>query len=222
MKLLSKFLMASLVLTLAFACSNQAEGDAAKVGDASDTVATSSSDAKTYNVKEGTIYWTGSKKVGGSQHSGTINVSGGTINVEGGSIASGNFNIDVSSIATTDDLGDEMKAKLEGHLKSDDFFGAGTHPTGTFEVVSVAPATGTEGVTHNVTGNLTIKGITKSIIIPANVVVAGDMLTAVTPKFTINRTDWDAKYGSGLLGTAADQIINDDISLNLEFKASAG
>ena len=219
MKVLSKILMACLVLTLVFACKNQPEGEAAKVGDAADNVATSSSSAKTYTVDNGTIYWTGTK-VGG-QHSGTVMVSRGMLDVENGNISSGKFGINMNSIKTTDDMGEEMIGKLEGHLKSDDFFGAAAHPEGMFEIVSVTPATGTEGVTHNITGNLTMKGITKSITIPANVIITDEMIIATTPKFTINRTDWDVKYGSGILGTAADKIIHDEVSLNLELKAAA-
>lgn len=203
-------------MSLIVACKPTPEGDAAKTGDAK-TEATAPATAKSFNVSNGTLYWTGTK-VGG-QHNGTIAVSGGNLDVSGDNIASGEFTIDMASIQNLD-LPEEKQGDLVGHLQSPDFFNVAEHPTAKFAVVSVTPATG-EDVTHNITGNLTIKGITKSVTIPANVVIMGDKLTAVTPKFTINRTDWDVKYGSGIIGTAKDKIIHDDISLNLELTAEA-
>ncbi len=219
MKVFSKIMIAFFAITLVFACKNTPEGDAAKVGDAAKNVATAAAAAKNFSVTDGIVHWT-STKVGG-QHSGTINVQKGALSVEGGNITSGKFGIDMSSIKVTDGTPDEMSAKLVGHLSSPDFFDVESNPTGVFEIVSVAPVAGNEVVTHNITGNLTLKGITKSISILTNVVVAGDKLMAVTPKFTINRTDWDIKYGSGLIGTAKDKIIHDDISLNIELNATA-
>jgi polyisoprenoid-binding protein YceI len=73
----------------------------------------------------------------------------------------------------------------------------------------------------SIVGDLTIKGITKSITIPANVAMAGDKISVVTPSFKINRTDWDVKYGSGLIGTAADKIIHDEIGLVLSLTGQA-
>jgi len=203
MKVLSKFMIAFFALTLVVACKNQPEGEKAKVGEASTEVAKSTAAAKSFSVTSGTVYWTGTK-VGG-QHSGTINVGKGQIAVENGNITSGKPA--------------EKQGDLVGHLSNDDFFDVPNHPRGNFEIVSVAPATGTEGVTHNITGNLTLKGITKSIVIPANVVLSANSFNASTPKFTINRTDWDIKYGSGLIGTAKDKIIHDEVSLNIELAA---
>jgi polyisoprenoid-binding protein YceI len=127
----------------------------------------------------------------------------------------------MTALQITDGTPDDMKVKLSGHLASPDFFDVENNPNGVFEIVSVAPAAGNEEVTHNITGNLTLKGITKSITFPANVIIAGDKLMAVTPKFTINRLEWDIKYNAGILGTAADKIIHDDISLNIELNAQA-
>ncbi len=210
-------MIAFLAMSLIVACKNTPEGEKAAVGDAKE-VAKAATTAKVFAVTGGTIYWTGTK-VGGS-HSGTFSIPKGTINTEGDNITSGKFGIDMTSITNTD-LPDEKKGDLVGHLSSPDFFDVQNHPIGKFEIVSVAPASGSEETTHNITGNLTLKGITKSVTIPAFVVLADNSLTATTPKFTINRTDWDIKYGSGLIGTAADKIIHDDVSLNLEIKAEA-
>ena len=48
--------------------------------------------------------------------------------LQNGNITGGEFVIDMNSIACTDLEGDS-KGQLEGHLKSDDFFGVENHPT---------------------------------------------------------------------------------------------
>ena len=112
----------------------------------------------------------------------------------------------------------EYAAKLEGHLKSADFFDVEVHPTASFEVISSEPSDA-EGTTHNVKGNLTMKSITKEITFPANISFEGDQLTA-TGTFTIDRTQWDVQYGSesffpDLIKKGKDKIISNDIELTL-------
>ena len=114
----------------------------------------------------------------------------------------------------------EGKEDLEGHLKTGDFFETEKFPTGQFVITKVAPASGQPNVTHNITGNLTLKGVTKSVTFPANVIAAGNKISAVTPAFKINRTEWGIKYGSGLLGTPADKIIHDEIALVVNLQAT--
>ncbi len=220
MKVLSKLMIVFLALTLIVSCKNTPEGTKAKVGDAATELAKATAAAKNFAVSDGTIHWT-STKVGG-QHSGTIKVKEGKLATEGGNLTSGKFAIDMASIDVTDGTEGEMKTKLLGHLASGDFFDVANNPMGSFAIVSVAATPGNEASTHNITGNLTLKGITKSVTIPANVIIAGDQLSAVTPKFTINRTEWDVKYGSGLIGTAADKIIHDEISLVINLEGKAG
>ena len=115
----------------------------------------------------------------------------------------------------------EMNAKFVGHMQSPDFFDAANNPTGQFTIVSVEPLEGNAEANYTVKGNLQLKGIEKSISIPANIAVLDDKISVVTPKFTINRTEWEMKYGSGVIGTAADKIIHDDVSLNIQLEAAA-
>jgi len=169
---------------------------------------------------ESTIEWVGSKPTG-DKHNGTIGISYGAFQVEKGQIVSGNATIDMNTIVVLDLQGDE-KAYLEGHLKgvTDDvekdghFFSVKEFPTGKFEVTGYSAEKGLEG-------NLTIKGISKSVSFPVKVSLAGDDLTLVSEKFSINRTDWDIKYGSGSFfkDLAADKIIKDEIELSLKVVA---
>lgn len=176
-----------------------------------------------YNLNKGTLTWTGSK-LAGSSHTGTISVILGDLRAKGDNIIGGQFVIDMNSITNTDQEAGKGKEKLEGHLKSADFFDVAAHSRATFLITGSKPAADQTEATHTVTGNLTIKGITKSISIPANVAVVENKLTVVSPAFVIDRTQWGIQYGSNsIAGLAKDKIINNDIALvlNLETTANA-
>lgn len=81
---------------------------------------------------------------------------------------------------TVTDLEGGMKGKLEGHLKSDDFFSVEKNPTATFIMTSVAPLADVKAgePNFNVTGKLTIKGITNDVTFPAMIRFEGNTMTA--------------------------------------------
>jgi len=214
-------LSAFLLVFLAFSCKDKTAGTKAVTGAAEKAPATTKVLQSTiYKLDSGVLNWTGSKALGDS-HQGTINVSNGKLAVADGAIQAGDFIIDMASITNTDMEAGKGKEKLEGHLKNADFFNVEQFPTGTFKIISVTPAAAGGDATHNVKGNLTLKGIEKSVTIPANVAIAGGKVSVVTPSFTINRTDWGISYGSGSLADLAkDKIINDDIALVLQLSAS--
>lgn len=188
--------------------------------DASDaeTPVTEMKPSAVYNVdaSASVVNWEGAKLTGGS-HTGTIPVSDGQIMVSDGKIVGGKFTMDIREMTNTD-LAEkpDAQAKLVGHLKSADFFEVEKYPMAQFEITRVQPATDTEGITHNISGNLTLKGETKNVTIPTNVTMDGDMIKAAAPAFVIDRTDWNIEYGSGSLeGIAQDNIINDEVGLEL-------
>ena len=206
-----------MMLALVASCTND-KTKAAKTGDAVDTKAAPTAAAKSYSTTSGTINWTGAKLA--YDHKGTMNIESGVFSAEGNMIKSGDFIIDMTSLKNSDLAGDaEKQAKLEGHLKSADFFDVEKFPKSTFSITSVAEAD-TDDANCMITGNLTMKGVTKSITFPALVVAKEDgSLTAVSDKFKINRTDWGVKYGSGLTGAIGDNIISDDITLQVSLEA---
>jgi len=173
----------------------------------------------TVDVAQSNIVWKGTKLVGGG-HEGTLKLTEGDLILTDGKIVAGKFTIDMASLTNTD-LEGEGKGKLEGHLKSDDFFDVANHPTASFEVASIQAVEGTEGVTHEITGNLTMKGTARSITIPASVQITDGSIMATTPDFVINRTEWGVQYGSGTAFTdlAKDNIINDNVGLQLTLVA---
>ncbi len=216
MKLLLRFSFLLLVLGLSFtACKKAPKGVDAKTTAATNDAATANANDKMFNITEGQLQWTGTK-VGG-QHSGTVKVKGGEVAASNGQISAGTVDIDMSSITVTDLKAGDGKEKLEGHLNAEDFFNTAAYPMATFKVTSTSGS----GTSTSITGDLTIKGITKSITFPANVAMAGDKISVVSPSFKINRTEWDVKYGSGLIGTAKDKIIHDEIGLVLSLTGQA-
>ncbi|NJB87528.1 polyisoprenoid-binding protein YceI [Lewinella marina] len=164
------------------------------------------------------VAWEGSKLVGGS-HDGIIPIQSGTLTANGDELVGGTFVLDVTRLENRD-LEGEGKGKLEGHLKSADFFDVAQHPTATFEITGVSPVDGQAEYNHEITGNLTLKGTSRSITIPAMITVEDNQITASTPDFVIDRTEWGMQYGSGsIAGIAQDNIIKDEVGLNLSVVA---
>jgi len=139
----------------------------------------------------------------------------------------------MNSIVVSGPAGSDPKgnAKLEGHLKSGDFFDVGKSPEASFEITSVKPFTGTvtdsndvrqEAIseykvanpTHLIGGNLTIRGVTKNIEFPAQVTVGANSVDALA-KFNIDRTQWNIVYPG-----KPDDLIRKDIHLGIALKAT--
>lgn len=164
-------------------------------------------ETKEVKATESTVTWK-AYKVGGS-HTGTINLSAGTLEFDGEKLTGGEFVVDMTTINVTD-LEGGSKNKLEGHLKSDDFFGSASHPTATLVFTKVR-STGKNS--YEVTGDLTIKDITKPVTFDLS--VYGDKATA---SLKIDRTEYDVKYGSGIIGTAKDKLIYDEFDLVVDLQ----
>ena len=182
---------------------------------------------QTAAVADGTSYmvdstsavaWVGSKPTG--KHTGTFKIKDGILNVKDAALTGGSFTIDITSLNNEDLAGDaESKGKLEGHLKSPDFFDAAKYPTAKFEITSVEPnldSTKT-GFTHTIKGNLTLKDSTKNIAIPATVTIDAKTIAA-TADFSIDRTLWGMNYKGP--DNPQDWIISKAVGLKLNLKAS--
>ena len=219
------FQQLTLVVALAlftFSCGG-VEGEAVTSDEAVATSSDSDPLAIVYAVDPSTtqVLWMGNKLIGAS-HQGTIGVQTGNIQFLDGNITGGEIVLDMASLTNQDLEPGNGKEKLEGHLKSDDFFSVETYPTATFSIAKAEPVTGQEGITHRITGNLTLKGQTRSVTIPAKVSVENNVLTASSPQFVIDRTEWGVQYGSGsIAGIAQDNIIKDEVGLQLNVQAIA-
>lgn len=170
----------------------------------------------TVNEKTSVFNWTGSK-ITGDSHSGTLGVKSGSITVEDGTIKSANVAIDMLSLAVTDDMSDEYKGKLVGHLKSPDFFNTAEHSTAYFVLSSFEQ---NKDGSYQVTGKMTIKGITNDISFPARVALSEKSVT-IDANVTFDRAKYDIRYGSGsFFEGLGDNLIKDEVSVKLHIEAS--
>ena len=170
------------------------------------------------NTTDSKLEWVGEKVTG--KHWGTVNISGGTIEVKDGKITGGEIHVDMTTI-NVEDLEGDSKAKLTGHLKSDDFFSVEKNPKVKFVITKVkADSKLKNGNTHTITGELTIKGNTETISFPARVNMEDGEMTAFA-SFKLDRTKWDIRYGSGsFFDNLGDKTIYDEFQVKFNIKAS--
>ncbi len=195
-------LLAAAVLV---SCGNPAEGvQEAEVAAPSAGETAAVAGAKIYAIRaDSTIGFTGSKIT--ASHSGGFKTFSGAISAaQGKLVAPSSIEIDMAS--TWSDSG-----RLTGHLKSPDFFNVDAYPTSKFVLTSAESA----GEEHNITGNLTLHGVTKSIRFPAKISIT-DAQVSLTAEFVIKRFDFDIVYKG-----RADDLIRDEVVIQLDIKADA-
>lgn len=179
-------------------------------------VATELSQNFTVDTVGSTLGWIGKKVTG--QHNGKISISSGTISVEKNVIKAGNFIINMNSITVEDIKDAKENGKLLGHLKAADFFDVAKYATSKFEVTGAEKMQSADSM--KISGNLTIKDISKNIAIPAKVTMDSTKFEAAA-KFSIDRTEWNIQYGSGkFFKNIGDKAINDAIEFDLNLKAT--
>lgn len=162
------------------------------------------------NAGESVLNWKGSALA--KSHNGTVAVKSGSVEVSEGAISGGELEFDMTTITCLDLDEATGKGKLEGHLKDKDFFNVDSFPSAKIIIRSVAA--------DNVTAELTIKDVTKSISFPATIDVT-ETAVSVTAQITINRTDFGVVYGSGnFFDLAKDKAISDDIEFDVVVKAA--
>jgi polyisoprenoid-binding protein YceI len=157
---------------------------------------------------EGTVGFVGSKVTG--SHSGVFKKWIGEV-VMGKTLESARMNIraDVATVFSDPDNRSAWSVKLDNHLKSPDFFHAEKFPTAIFTSKSITrKAAG--NATHTVTGDLTMRGITRSVTFPAAIAYENGKFQAKAG-FTINRSDWSIVYKG-----KADDLIRDGVVLKID------
>ena len=170
---------------------------------------TAEGEKKEINVENSKVVWKGYKVTG--SHEGVIAIKSGHLNFDKDKLTGGSFIIDMSTITNTD-LEGEYKGKLEGHLKSDDFFGVEKFPTASL-IFTKVESTGKNS--YEVTGDITIKGKTETVSL--NISVYGSKANV---SLKIDRTKFDVRYGStSFFDGLKDKAIYDEFDLiaDLEF-----
>lgn len=215
-----------------FSCTNAPESDEAKTTEAKKVDDDKSGDVWKLNISDSKIEWVATKVTG--YHVGTVPLKSGEIFVKNDEVTGGKFILDIANMQVVGPKGSDtvMNKKLLGHLKSNDFFDVEKNPEGTFELTDVRPYKGdaikdttdprqeeinkyrVTDPTHTVSGNLTLKGVTKNIEFPARITVSGNTAEAIA-KFNIDRKDWGIVYPG-----KPDDLIRDAIHLGISIKAA--
>jgi len=168
----------------------------------------------TYNVQPGqSLRWSASK-VGGS-HYGNVNVIDGYITINKGQVNGGELNIDMNSIDVKDLEDDpENKEKLEGHLRSEDFFSVEQHQTATITIGGSSSI----GMQQDLMAELTIKGITKELPLRLNLNPSQGGLV-INSNMKIDRTEYGIRYKSKKFDALLDNFIYDDFEIKTKLIA---
>jgi polyisoprenoid-binding protein YceI len=207
----------SVLTAIAVACGGSL-GEQVQTGDAVGISIVTGDISMKVDPSASIIEWIGAKPA--YQHNGTINISDGNVVLADGKIVGGKFTIDMNSIKNLDITDKKDNIELVGHLRSSDFFDAANYPTAVFEIKSALPLYGNAQATHSIMGNLTMKNITKSVTFPAMVKFEGEMLTATTPTFVIDRSLWNVRFESKtFFDGLKDKFIHDEISLSIRLIA---
>jgi polyisoprenoid-binding protein YceI len=163
------------------------------------------------------IHWTGRNLF--NFHTGSLGLSGGFVELENGRLVAAEFMIDMGTLDCTDLTDQAMNRMLITHLRSDDFFKVDEYPAATFVLSS---ATAIDGVTaglpnYRLTGDLTLRGVTKRIEFDALVAEKEDGSFVAQAVLEIDRTEWGSIYGSGkFFARLGQHVVNDLIHLHLK------
>ena len=114
---------------------------------------------------------------------------------------------------------DTRNAQRDEHLRSNDFLAMKEYPQITFSSTAVRPV---DDTTFEVTGDLTIKGVTNSVTIPFTFEGAakdpfGNQRAGFEGSVTINRKDYGVTWNAALEGGGV--LVSDKVVLEFEISA---
>ncbi|MCK6520294.1 YceI family protein [Myxococcota bacterium] len=147
------------------------------------------------------IEWVGAKVT--KEHPGAFGKFEGSALINEGKVVGADFSVETASL-TSDD------PKLTEHLQSPDFFDVAQFPKASFTSRNIVEKPTPEGATHEVTGELELHGVKKTITFPATIAVAADKATTKA-EFKINRKDFGIVYPG-----KPDDLIKDDVLIKLD------
>jgi polyisoprenoid-binding protein YceI len=155
-----------------------------------------------------------------ARHAMVTKVRGGFNDFEGTLTVDG-ANPDASSVTVTAKVAsiDTRNEQRDGHLRTNDFLDAENHPEITFVSTSIAH----EGaLDFAVTGDLTIKGVTKSVTLPLEFQGSakdpfGNLRIGFEGSTQIERSDFGVSYNAAL--ETGGVLVSDKITLEFEISA---
>ena len=174
------------------------------------SISFSYSQSLTANKTQSLIRWYG-EELTGKTHFGNLSFKEGRIELQDGLIIGGNFVVNMTSLSV-EDLSGGAKARLEGHLRSDDFFSVDKYPEATLKISQKAKV---EGDVQKLYGELTIKGIKHAVDFS---IILVDKKTA-TANLTFDRSKYNVRFRSGsFFENLGDKLILDDIRMEVSLQ----
>jgi polyisoprenoid-binding protein YceI len=145
---------------------------------------------------------------------GNFKTFSGIIQTNQGELSSVEATIEASSVTTNDE-------KRDGHLQSPDFFDVANHPKLTFKSTKIEKASGSD---YKVTGDLTMRGITKPVTFTAEVAAPikdpwGLTRAAANISGKLNRKEWNLNWNQVLeLGAL---LVGEEVIFDFDVEAVA-
>ena len=174
------------------------------------SISFSYSQSLTANKTQSLIRWYG-EELTGKTHFGNLSFKEGRIELQDGLIIGGNFVVNMTSLSV-EDLSGGAKERLEGHLRSDDFFSVDKYPEATLKISQKAKV---EGDVQKLYGELTIKGIKHAVDFS---IILVDKKTA-TANLTFDRSKYNVRFRSGsFFENLGDKLILDDIRMEVSLQ----
>lgn len=162
------------------------------------------------DTRESVVTWKGSMQMGANNHTGFVSLSKGELLIENGELIGGKIEVDMNTIVDENHQSDN---NLVQHLKDPDFFEVIKFP---FATITITKVTSINAEDKEITGNLTIKGITHPVSFIAKTEVKDGVVNA-NARLVIDRTQWGVRYKSGkFFSSLADEAISDSIEFQIK------
>lgn len=147
-----------------------------------------------------------------SRVSGQFNTWSGTITADPANLAGGSVSVDIQTASI-----DTNNERRDTHLRSADFFDAATHPTITFRSTRVVA----NGRNIAVRGNLTLRGVTKPVVLEGQMTEvggqAGRRRIGFEAETTINRMDYGVAWNRAAEGGGV--VLGDEVTIAMAVAA---
>ncbi len=208
---MNKLLLILIVPMLISSCVGKHSSDAqeANIGKAQKEQNSLTKDTLQVDISNSSIHWKGTKMQGAGKHEGQIQLRDGYFLTDQNKLVGGRFTMNMNTIQVTDIPEHEPvpRKRFNDHMKSKDFFYTAKYPTSEFTITEINDLTNDSIL---VSGNLTIKEITKSIKFKAK-----NKEKEFSTKFTFDRFEWNIAYE----GSWADKtLVDSDIELIINLK----
>lgn len=175
------------------------------------------------------VSWTGTKFRGRGKHEGIVRIRSGRLGPCTLTRCRGRFTLDMHNLEITDIPASDPvpRRRLLEHLRSRDFFWTERYPLATFLLVDTRPApragsgaipAANDSNTLHVTGELTLRGVTRSLTFSARVDDRGAGELHIRADVVIDRQQWGVSYR---FDPIRNEIVDDDITLGIVLVATA-